>query len=120
MCKIGKDYYNIALSFYRPGRTEEQETKRCNVNDTKESMTPYYNYKAHDKDPSHEIASLELLPNRRINAKRRARRFINTNSTLFFVILYLLIDMPSTYQQRKYILPSRYFIYHNPIFTNRN
>ena len=64
-------------------------------------MTTYHISKAAIEDASQETALLALLPNCRINAKRRARRCFNMNSILLLVIFYFLVAVPSTYQQCK-------------------
>ena len=94
-------------SFYSCHITEELQTTEYKYNDTKDADTTYCNSKPVNKDAIQATAPLVLLPNRRINAKRRRGfSYANMNSILFFVILYLLIDVPSTYQQRKYRLLS--------------
>ena len=64
-------------------------------------MTTYHISKAAIEDASQETALLALLPNCRINAKRRARRCLNMNSILLLAIFYFLVAVPSTYQQCK-------------------
>ena len=64
-------------------------------------MTTYHISKAAIEDASQETALLALLPNCRINAKRRARRCLNMNSILLLDIIYFLVAVPSTYQQCK-------------------
>ena len=71
-------------------------------------MKPYHISTAVVEDTSEnasqETAHLASLPNCRINAKRRARQCFHMNQILLLSIFYLLTDVPSTYQQRKYKL----------------
>ena len=86
---------------YRPNEAEEQKTRDYNDNYTKDAVTTYHISKAAIEDASQETALLALLPNCRINAKRRARRCLNMNSILLLAIFYFLVAVPSTYQQCK-------------------
>ena len=84
--------------FYRPYKGEDRKARNynnnCNKNYTKDAVTPYHISKAVIEDASEnasqEAAPLALLPNCRINAKRRGRRCFNMNSILFYFIFYFI------------------------------